>query len=58
MTKTEIEKKIEELPSNDPDFVIGWLIAQLVKATSEESDLYKAYKRYLEKVIPSSSRVH
>jgi len=59
MTKEEIEKKIKELPSTDSDFIIGWLISQLVKATTiTEPELIKAYKRYLEKVVPASRRVH
>ena len=35
MTKVEIEKMIKDLPSNDPEFVIGWLIAQLETTTRE-----------------------
>lgn len=35
MNINQINKIVEELPSNDPEFVIGWLIAQLEHVTTE-----------------------
>ena len=43
MTLEEINKQIEELPSDDPQFIIGWLIAQLIYVTEE---LEKGTKKY------------
>ena len=43
MTLEEINKQIEELPSDDPEFIIGWLIAQLVYVMEE---LEKGNKKY------------
>ena len=57
MTKTEIEKMIKELPNNDPEFIIGWLIAQLETTTR---DLEVAYTK-LEQFFPlenASKRRH
>ena len=48
MTRVDIEKMIKELPSNDPEFIIGWLIAQLETTTRE---LEIAYAK-LEKFFP------
>ena len=39
MTLEEINKQIEELPSDDPEFIIGWLIAQLMYVIQENSIL-------------------
>ena len=43
MTFEEIQQQIEELPSDDPEFIIGWLIAQLAYVTEE---LEKSKKKY------------
>ena len=43
MTFEEIQQQIEELPSDDPEFIIGWLIAQLAYVTEE---LEKGNKKY------------
>ena len=48
MTRVDIEKMIKELPSNDPELIIGWLIAQLETTTRE---LEIAYAK-LEKFFP------
>ena len=48
MTRVDIEKMIKELPSNDPEFIIGWLIAQLETTTR---DLEIAYAK-LEQFFP------
>jgi hypothetical protein len=48
MTKIDIQKMIKELPNNDPEFVIGWLIAQLETTTR---DLEIAYAK-LEQFFP------
>ena len=43
MTFEDIQQQIEELPSDDPEFIIGWLIAQFVYVTEE---LEKSKKKY------------
>jgi hypothetical protein len=43
MTFEDIQQQIEELPSDDPEFIIGWLIAQLAYVTDE---LEKSKKKY------------
>ena len=48
MTKIDIQKMIKELPNNDPEFIIGWLIAQLETTTR---DLEVAYTK-LEQFFP------
>ena len=46
MTLEEINKQIEELPSDDPEFIIGWLIAQLLYVTTQLEDVTEKDKKY------------
>jgi hypothetical protein len=47
MTLEEINKQIEELPSDDPKFIIRWLIAQLLYVTTQLEE---------EKLIPTEGK--
>ena len=46
MTLEEINKQIEELPDDDPEFIIGWLIAQLIYVTTQLEDVTEKDKKY------------
>ena len=38
MTYEELQKEIDALPSQDPEFIIGWLMAQVVRLSNEREE--------------------
>jgi hypothetical protein len=38
MTYEELQKEIDALPSQDPEFIIGWLMSQVIRLINEREE--------------------